>query len=438
MNEIDDSFFDSPKIGQFMHDMAKDLWPICRSITGAGVRDTLNCIKGHVPELEIYSIPSGEKVFDWTVPDEWTIRAAYIEDEEGNKIVDMAENNLHIVGYSEPIDTWMSLEELDKYLHSLPNQPNAIPYITSYYERRWGFCITEEQRRSLKNGKYHVVIDSDIKPGVMNYGEVLIPGKSKKEILLSTYICHPSMANNELSGPVVTAMLTKWVKSLKNPNYTYRIVFIPETIGSIAYLSKNIDHLKVNVIAGYNITCVGDENCYSFLPSRDENTLSDRVALYVLKKIDPEFRTYSWLDRGSDERQYCAPGIDLPIASIMRSKYHEYDEYHTSLDDLSFVTPIGLFGGFSALKEALTVIENNLIYSPCILGEPQLGKRGLYPNLSTKDHSDNVTTMMNLLSYCDGKHDLLSIAEKINKDFHVILTIVEILLNNSIIEEKKD
>jgi aminopeptidase-like protein len=246
------------------------------------------------------------------------------------------------------------------------------------------------------------------------------------------------MANNELSGPVVTAMLTKWVKSLKNPNYTYRIVFIPETIGSIAYLSKNIDHLKVNVIAGYNITCVGDENCYSFLPSRDENTLSDRVALYVLKKIDPEFRTYSWLDRGSDERQYCAPGIDLPIASIMRSKYHEYDEYHTSLDDLSFVTPIGLFGGFSALKEALTVIENNLIYSPCILGEPQLGKRGLYPNLSTKDHSDNVTTMMNLLSYCDGKHDLLSIAEKINKDFHVILTIVEILLNNSIIEEKKD
>ena len=435
--KIEKNFDDSLHVGKNMHDMAKDLWPICRSITGEGVRETLEYIKGHIPDLEIHSIPSGEKIFDWTVPDEWTIRSAYIEDVEGNKIVDIIDNNLHIVGYSEPIDKWMSLDELNKYLHSLPNQPNAIPYITSYYERRWGFCITEDQRRSLKEGKYHAVIDSEIKPGEMNYGEILVPGKTKKEIFLSTYICHPSMANNELSGPVVTTMLTKWIKSLQDTHYTYRIIFIPETIGSIAYLSKNIDYLKANVVAGYNVTCIGDENCYSYLPSRDGNTLSDRVALYVLKKIDPEFRTYSWLDRGSDERQYCAPGIDLPIASIMRSKYHEYDEYHTSLDDLSFVTPKGLFGGFSALKEAITVIENNLTYSSCILGEPQLGKRGLYPNLSTKDHSDNVTTMMNLLSYCDGNHDLLSIAESLNEDFQLILSIIETLLKHSIIEEKK-
>lgn len=434
----EDINYNSFSLGVDMHNMAKDLWPICRSITGEGLRETLNYIKNLVPELAINSIPSGTEVFDWTVPDEWTIRSAYIKDESGRKIIDMEVNNLHVVGYSEPIDQWMSLDELDKFLYSLPSQPNAIPYITSYYERRWGFCLSENQRRNLKDAKYHVVIDSDIKPGVMNFGEVIIPGKSRKEIFLSTYICHPSMANNELSGPVVTAMLVRWIKSLKNRYYTYRIVFIPETIGSIAYLSENLSHLKQNVVGGYNITCIGDDNTYSFLPSRSGDTLSDRVALSVLQKIDPNFKTYTWLDRGSDERQYCAPGVDLPIASIMRSKYHEYIEYHTSLDDLSFVTPEGLFGGFKALKKSIEVIEKNRIYSTNIICEPQLGKRGLYPNLSTKDNSENVETMMDLITYCDGSYDLLKISEIINKDFHSLMPIVENLLKNSIIEEKKE
>tara|TARA_B100001123_G_scaffold445701_1_gene597987 strand:- start:312 stop:1637 length:1326 start_codon:yes stop_codon:yes gene_type:complete len=434
-NELEVYFNNSSSLGDDMHDMAKDLWPICRSITGEGVRETLSYIKRHIKELEIHSIPSGTKVFDWQIPDEWIIRSAYIEDKSGKKIIDMTKNNLHVVGYSEPIDEWMSLEKLNKYLYSLPDQPNAIPYITSYYERRWGFCLTHIQRQSLKQGEYHVVIDSEIKPGVLNYGEVIIPGLSKKEVMLSTYICHPSMANNELSGPVVTTMLAKWIASIKNRFYTYRIIFIPETIGSIAYLSENLEHLKGHVVAGYNITCVGDNRSYSFLPSRDGNTLSDRVALHVLKHIDPNFKIYTWLDRGSDERQFCSPGVDLPIASIMRSKYHEYPEYHTSLDDLSFVTADGLKGSFEAIRESIEIIEKNLVYAVKIICEPQLGRRGLYPTLSTKDHSETVKTMMDFLSYCDGTHDLLQISEIIDQKFESILPIVELLLENSIIEE---
>jgi len=341
-NELEVYFNNSPSLGDDMHDMAKDLWPICRSITGNGARETLSYIKRQIPELAIHSIPSGTKVFDWEIPDEWIIRSAYIKDKSGKKIIDMMENNLHIVGYSEPIDEWMSLEKLNKYLYSLPDQPNAIPYITSYYERRWGFCLTHIQRQSLKQGDYHVVIDSEIKPGVLNYADVVIPGLSKKEVMLSTYICHPSMANNELSGPIVTTMLAKWIASIENPFYTYRIIFIPETIGSIAYLSRHLQYLKDYVVAGYNITCIGDERCYSYLPSRNGKTLSDRAALHALKYVDPNFKIYTWLDRGSDERQYCSPGVDLPIATIMRSKYGKYPEYHTSLDDLSLITSDGL------------------------------------------------------------------------------------------------
>jgi len=434
-NELEVYFNNSPSLGDDMHDMAKDLWPICRSITGNGARETLSYIKRQIPELAIHSIPSGTKVFDWEIPDEWIIRSAYIKDKSGKKIIDMMENNLHIVGYSEPIDEWMSLEKLNKYLYSLPDQPNAIPYITSYYERRWGFCLTHIQRQSLKQGDYHVVIDSEIKPGVLNYADVVIPGLSKKEVMLSTYICHPSMANNELSGPIVTTMLAKWIASIENPFYTYRIIFIPETIGSIAYLSRHLQYLKDYVVAGYNITCIGDERCYSYLPSRNGKTLSDRAALHALKYVDPNFKIYTWLDRGSDERQYCSPGVDLPIATIMRSKYGKYPEYHTSLDDLSLITSDGLKGGFMAIQKAIKIIEKNRIYKTIIKCEPQLGRRGLYPTLSKKHSTDSVKIMMNFISYCDGSLDLLHISEAIGENFESILPIVEVLLENSIIEE---
>ena len=290
----------------------------------------------------------------------------------------------------------------------------------------------------LVDGVYHVFIDSYLEDGSLTYGELIIPGETNKEVFLSTYVCHPSMANNELSGPVVTIALAKFIKALKNRRYTYRIIFIPETIGSIVYLSKNLYHLKEHVDAGFNITCIGDERCYSYLPSRHGNTLSDKAALHVLKHTDRNFKSYTWLDRGSDERQYCAPGVDLPIATIMRSKYGEYPEYHTSLDDLCLVTPSGLEGGYKALKKAIEIIEKNTYPRINVLGEPQLGKRGLYPTLSTKKSGVIVRKMMDFISFCDGKHSLLEIAELINTPFHDLLEIMEKLVEKRLMSVTVD
>jgi len=422
--------FEDPDLYQW----AKDLFPICRSLTGAGVRETLEYIKNLIPELTVHSINSGEDVFDWQVPLEWNIKEAYIENESGEKIIDFKANNLHVVGYSEPVDLILSLDDLQAHLHSIPSQPNAIPYVTSYYSKNWGFCLTEIQRQSLVDGNYHVVIDSDLSDGILNYADIVIQGKSKEEVFLSTYVCHPSMGNNELSGPIVTTALAQWISKLKDPHYTYRFVFIPETIGSIIYLSKHLEHLKANVIAGFNVTCVGDDRCYSFMPSKNGNTLSDRVGKHILNSIDPAYKSYSWLHRGSDERQYCAPGIDLPIASIMRSKYDEYPEYHTSLDDLSLISSEGLHGGFNALKRALEAIEFNGFPKATVFGEPQLGKRGLYPLTSTKESTDIARSMMDLLTYSDGAMDLVDIAEKIGVPIWELYEIVNSLVDHGLLE----
>lgn len=427
-NELNDS-----QVGQYCHDLATRLYPICRSLTGPGVRETLLILASDIQGLEIKEVPSGTTAFDWTVPDEWEILGAYIADEHGNKIVDFQDHNLHVLGYSEPVDRVVTLDELEKHLYSLPDQPDAIPYITSYYSRRWGFCLTHNQRQTLKPGSYRVVIDSTLKPGVLNYAEVVIPGESKEEVFLSTYVCHPSMANNELSGPVVTTALVRWLMSLPSRRYTYRIVFIPETIGSIVYLSKNHQHLKANIVAGFNITCIGDDRCYSYLPSRNGKTLSDRAAIHALSSIDPEFKRYTWLDRGSDERQYCSPGIDLPMATIMRSKYGEYPEYHTSLDDLSVVTPAGLAGGFAAIRDAIEILEANVTLRCTVFCEPQLGKRGLYPTISTKNTAAQVGAMMGMISYCDGEHSLLDIAEKIGQPFKKLQGILGPLMENGLL-----
>jgi aminopeptidase-like protein len=260
-----------------------------------------------------------------------------------------------------------------------------------------------------------------------------LPGQTDREVFLSTYVCHPSMANNELSGPVVTTALARWLMTLKSRKYTYRVVFIPETIGSIVYLSQHLDHLKSHVIAGFNITCIGDDRCYSYLPSRAGNTLSDHAALHVLKHISPDFKRYSWLDRGSDERQYCAPGVDLPMATIMRSKYGVYPEYHTSLDDLTLVTPSGLEGGFNAIRQALEVIENNVRPKTQILGEPQMGKRGLYPTVGTKDSRNQVRAMMDMISYCDGNRTLLEIAEVIGEPMSKLVALLKPLISNGLL-----
>ena len=401
-------------IGQTMHHLCQELFPICRSLSGKGVRDTLQILKTkHLPDLSIHEVPTGMQCFDWTVPSEWNIEDAYILDPSGRKIVDFKKNNLHVVGYSVPIDREIELDELQEHLHSLPEQPNAIPYITSYYEEYWGFCLTHEQRRHLSPGRYRAVIRSRLEPGFLTYGELMISGASTNEVFLSTYICHPSMANNELSGPVVSTFLAKRLSNQPERSLSYRFVFVPETIGSLIYLSRHLNVLKTHVIAGFNLSCLGDDRATSFLPSRGENTLADRVARHVLRWMAPNYITYSFLDRGSDERQYCAPGIDLPVASIMRSKYGTYPEYHTSLDDFSLVTPTGLQGGYDLLARCLEVLERNCIPRAAVLGEPQLGKRGLYPALSTKDTTKQVKDMMNLLAYSDGSRDLIDLADKI-------------------------
>jgi aminopeptidase-like protein len=406
--------------GQDMHLLATRLFPICRSLSGSGVRQTISILNDQLRDqtggalgLTVSEVPSGTECFDWVVPPEWNVADAFVSDDSGKRVVDFGAHNLHLVGYSEPIDQEMSLEDLQSHLYSLPAQPHAIPYVTSYYRRSWGFCMRHADRERLRPGRYRVKIDSRLERGRLSYADLKIAGSSKQEILFSTYICHPSMGNNELSGPVLALSLARHVFELPSRRFSYRFVFAPETIGSIVYLSRHHEQLRQHVQAGFQLTCVGDDRAFSYLPSRRGNTLADRAALHALNHRAASFRRYSWLDRGSDERQYCAPGIDLPVASVMRSKYGEYAEYHTSLDDLALISPEGLGGAYWIYAEIIALLETNVRYRVTCLGEPQLGKRGLYPNTSVKGSGDAVRTMMNFISYCDGETDLISIAEKI-------------------------
>ncbi len=423
--------------GEEIYNLCKRLWPITRSITGNGVRSTLNIIKEQLHDLTIHEVPTGTQCFDWEVPKEWNIKDAYIINPKGEKIIDFQVNNLHVVGYSTPINKIIPLSELQKHLYSLPGQPKAIPYITSYYEERWGFCLSENQRKLLTEGDYQVFIDSELTDGSLTYGELIIHGKSEKEIFLSTYICHPSMGNNELSGPTVTTYIAEWLKSKDSLKYTYRIIFIPETIGSICYLANNIKVMQKNIVAGYNISCVGDNKAYSYLPSIKGDTISDKMALHVLENVCSNFVKYSFLDRGSDERQYCSPGVDLPVASIMRTKYGKYKEYHTSLDNLDFISSEGLYGSYEVLTLCLECIEGNSTYQATNLCEPQLGKRGLYPTLSTLESDKNVDRMMNLLAYSNGEDTLLEVAEKIQTPMWLLIPNIKKLLEHDLLREIK-
>ena len=420
--------------GPFMHRLMTQLFPICRSITGDGVRETLSIIQTHIP-VTIFEVPSRTKAFDWTVPKEWNIRDAFVLDPQGRKIIDFKENNLHVVGYSAPIARSVTLSELQDHLHSLEDQPDAIPWVTSVYEERWGFCLAHSQRVMLEEGTYQVFIDSELKEGSLTYGELIIPGTSSKEVFISTYICHPSMANNELSGPVLATMLAKWLAS-EPRRFTYRIIFIPETIGSIVYLSRNLEVMKRNMLAGFNLTCVGDERAYSYLPSRNGSTLADKVALNVLRSRHPDFKEYSFLDRGSDERQYCSPGADLPVVSLMRTKYREFPEYHTSLDNLELVTPAGLEGSFVLHKDCIDLLERNRVYKVTCLGEPQLGKRGLYPTIATKNSHRLVTDMLNFIAYADGTNDLIDISNTIRVPARNLYPIIDKLIAAELLQEQ--
>lgn len=419
--------------GQEMYDFAGKLFPIGRSLTGEGVRESLALLKEEIPELEIKSVPSGTQVYDWTVPQEWEIREGYIEDAGGNRILDYHENNLHVMGYSTPVDRYVDLEELLQYIKVEESQPDVIPYVTSYYAPRFAFCMSKNQRDALTPGTYHMVIDSRHFDGVLNYGEILLPGASAREVLLSTYICHPSMANNEVSGPVLAVWLAKWLKTFER-KLSYRIVIIPETIGSIAYLSRNLSAMKAKTIAGFVLTCVGDNRTYSYLETRKGNTLADRVMKNVLGFVFPDYKTYSYLARGSDERQYNAPGVDLPVCDFCRSKYAEYPEYHTSADDMSLISPEGLEGSFEVMKQVLHALEYNHYYHVTCLCEPQLGKRGLYPAESRKGIYEEVKKMTNLIAYADGTEDLIGISTRIGVPVEELIPIVDRLCQAGLLE----
>lgn len=420
--------------GQRMYRLAERLFPICRSITGDGVRETLSILREYIPDMKIYEVPSGTRVFDWTIPREWRIREAYIENGKGERIIDMKENNLHVMGYSAPMDRYVSLDELKQYIYVQEDQPDAVPYVTSYYKERSGFCMSRNMRDSLPEDRYHMYIDSELFDGSLTYGEAVLPGRSEQEVLLSTYVCHPSMANNELSGPAVAAALAEWLGSLRDRKYTYRIVFLPETIGSITYLSRNLDIMKQRMIAGFVLSCVGDDRTYSYVPSRDGNTLADRAARNVLSFHYPEYKRYTYLDRGSDERQYNAPGVDLPVCVVCRSKYGEYPEYHTSLDDLSLVTEKGLEGALDVYKQMIVAIEYNALYRIKCLCEPQLGKRGLYPTVSQKGSYYSIKSMVDFIAYADGRHDLLEISEIIGVAVKELIPVIEKLLQNGLLD----
>ncbi len=360
-------------------------------------------------------------VFDWITPQEWAISEGYMITPDGKKICDYSENNLHVVGYSAPIDEVLSLQQLQGNLHSLPDQPNAIPYVTSYYNQTWGFCLTQEQRDALLDGEYRLVIKSQLFEGHLNYAELLVKGETDRELFFSTYVCHPSMANNELSGPVLAVQLAKLVSKL-NPYYSYRFVFIPETVGALVYLSRNLPDMKERMLAGYVLTCVGDERVFSYVPSRSGSSVADKQALRIADRLGISLKKYKWLDRGSDERQYCAPGADLPVCSVMRSKYGEYPEYHTSLDTLGeVVTAKGLGETFDFYKELILHTETQRFPKAVVIGEPQLGRRGLYPNLSIKGTYGDVRVMMDLLSLADGTRSMEELSLEVGCSLDTIL-----------------
>lgn len=419
-----------------MYDFVKRIFPICRSITGNGVRETLNIMREYAPEIMINEVPSGTQVFDWTVPAEWNIEDAYVENEAGERVIDFKETNLSVVGYSLPMDETFSLEELKKIVFVEDGQPDAIPYVTSYYRERSAFCTSKNRLDALKEGMYHAVIKSSLNSeGSLTYGEALIKGDSEKEILISTYLCHPSMANNECSGPAVSLFLLNYIKNLPKRKYSYRFIYIPETIGSITYLSRNYEALKRNVVSGINLSCVGDDNDYSFVQSRYGNTLTDKMLHNLLSFHYPEYKTYSFLERGSDERQFCAPGIDLPVCSFCRTKYGKYTEYHTSADNLDYISPEGLGGALDLLVKFVNAIEHNEIYRIKCLCEPQLGKRGLYPTVSKKGSYDAVKALTDFIAYADGTNDLVEISNIIHQPVDVLIPIADKLLANDLVEK---
>lgn len=406
------------KTGKSMYELAERLYPICRSITGNGVRETLSILNEFVP-IEVTEIPTGTKVLDWEIPDEWNITDAWIKNAEGEKIVDFKKLNLHVLNYSIPVDKKVNLKELKEHLYTIPKYPEWVPYRTSYYNRNWGFCMAHSQFEKIPDGEYHVRIDSELNPGSLTYGEVFIPGKTKEEVLFSCHICHPSLCNDNLSGIVLATKLAEWLQSM-DLCYSYRFLFIPGTIGSIAWLSQNENNLQ-NIKHGLVLTLLGDSTPFQYKKSRQENAEIDRIMEHILSKKKGT-KILGFSPYGYDERQYCSPGFNLPVGRLSRTPFEEFPEYHTSADNLDFIAPGNLSESFSLLMEIVAVMEGNKKFinlQP--KGEPQLGKRGLYNSVGGQRHQKEVQmALLWILNLSDGNHSLLEIAVKSGIDFKMI------------------
>jgi len=431
--DLDTQSIDTERLGLEMYNLIAELYPICRSITGDGVRKSLQIIQNHIP-LKVHEVPTNTPVFDWTVPKEWNIRDAYIKDETGKKIVDFQKSNLHVLNYSIPIHKKMPLSELKEHLFSMPDRPDWIPYRTSYYKEMWGFCLTDRTLQSLPDGDYEVYIDSSLEQGSLTYGELFLPGQTTDEVLLCCHSCHPSLCNDNLSGISLVTFLAKHL-SQQSLRYSYRFLFMPGTIGSITWLSLNESQVS-SIKHGLTVSNVGDSGHLAYKKSRRGNADIDRVVHHILKSSAQKYTISDFSPYGYDERQFCSPGFNLPVGSLTRSQFGTYPEYHTSADNLDFVQIPALGNSFETYLNVIDVLENNQSYlntnPKC---EPQLGKRGLYSTMGGKQTTpDDRMAMLWVLNLSDGEHTLLDIAERADLNFSTIKNAVSNLINSGLLD----
>lgn len=398
-------------VGTAMHGLIADLYPICRSITGDGLRETLRRLEAQIP-LTVHEVATGTQVLDWTVPREWNIQDAYVKNSRGERVVDFRRSNLHVLNYSVPVRRTVSLAELRAHCFTLPEHPDWIPYRTSYYQEGWGFCLTDRQLQALPEDEYEVMIDSTLVPGHLSYGELVLPGETSDEILISCHACHPSLCNDNLSGVAVATYLARHLAGQRR-RYTYRFLFIPGTIGSITWLARN-EAVVPRIKHGLVLASVGDSGSLHYKASRRGTADIDRAVAHVLRQTGRPFEVMAFTPYGYDERQYCSPGYDLAVGCLSRTPYARYPEYHTSADDLDFVRPESLADSYATCLAVFDVLEGNGTYvNTNPRGEPQLGRRGLYEAIGGRaEERVNETALLWVLNLSDGRHSLLDIAER--------------------------
>lgn len=434
MIQIFDPQLDSKPIGEQMYQLVETLYPICRSITGDGVRQTLAHIQRLLP-LTVHEVPTGTPVFDWTVPNEWAIRDAYVANSLGERVIDFQQSNLHVLNYSAPVNQRMTLAELRPHLYTLPDHPDWIPYRTSYYQEKWGFCLTQNQLDALPDGEYEVVIDSTLKPGSLTYGEYLIPGQSRDEVLISCHTCHPSLCNDNLSGIALATYLARHLEKIDHRHYSYRFLFIPGTIGSVTWLAQN-EPAAQRIKHGLVVVCVGDAGNFSYKTSRRGDALIDRAAKHVLTTEKEAFNLIEFYPYGYDERQYCSPGFNLAVGSLSRSTHGKFPEYHSSADNLAFVSACHMAESLEVYLKVIDVLENDqVLINQNPKCEPQLGKRGLYGNVGATIHRPTFEmALLWVLNLTDGEHSLLDIAQRANMPFETIKQATQALINSGLLK----